>query len=188
MLGKASSNLSRIIEMFRFLNIAFLLFALGLSAALSTTFAHADTFLPPKGDPVLTVTGHITAKNAPTGLVLDLAQLEALPQHRFTTSTIWTEGQTTFQGVLMKDLIAAVGASGKMIEMTALNDYIIELPLSDVKDDGPLLAYLMDGKTMSLRDKGPIWMVFPYDQNPDYRTEETYSRSIWQLLQIDFVE
>ena len=63
-----------------------------------------------------------------------------------------------------------------------------DLPLSDAKDDGPLLAYLMDGKTMSLRDKGPIWMVFPYDQNPDYRTEETYSRSIWQLLQIDFVE
>jgi hypothetical protein len=75
-----------------------------------------------------------------------------------------------------------------MVEMTALNDYVIEMPLSDVKDDGPLLAYLMDGKTMSLRDKGPIWMVFPYDQNPDYRTEETYSRSIWQLLQIDFVE
>jgi hypothetical protein len=99
MVGKARSNLSRIIEMSRFLNIAFLLFALGLSTSLSTTFAHADTFLPPKGAPVLTVTGQITAKNAPTGLVLDLAQMEALPQHRFTTSTIWTECQTTYQGV-----------------------------------------------------------------------------------------
>ena len=174
--------------MFRVLNIAFFLLAFGVSTSFATTFAHADTFLPPKGEQILTVTGEITAKNASTGLVLDLAQLEALPQHSFTTSTTWTEGRTTFKGVLLKDLIAAVGASGTMVEMTALNDYVIEMPLSDVKDDGPLLAYLMDGKTMSLRDKGPIWMVFPYDQNPDYRTEETYSRSIWQLLQIDFVE
>jgi hypothetical protein len=148
----------------------------------------ADTFAPPKGEVILTVTGAITATNTANGLVLDLAQLEALPQHSFTTSTTWTEGKTTFQGVLLKDLIAAIGAKGKTIDMTALNDYVIEMPFVDVKDDGPLLAYLMDGKTMPLREKGPVWMVFPYDQNPDYRTEETYSRSIWQLLRIDFVE
>ncbi len=174
--------------MFRFINIAFLLLAGLFISTLAHSFAQADTFAPPKGDVILTVTGAITATNSADGLVLDLAQLEALPQHSFTTSTTWTEGKTTFQGVLLKDLIAAIGAKGKTIDMTALNDYVIEMPFADVKDDGPLLAYLMDGKTMPLRDKGPIWMVFPYDQNPDYRTEETYSRSIWQLLRIDFVE
>lgn len=170
--------------MVRFFKTTIFLLACIFMPALAT----ADTFAPPKGEPILSVTGAITATNTADGLVLDLAQLEALPQHSFTTSTTWTEGMTTFQGVLLKDLIAAVGATGTMIEMTALNDYVIEMPFTDVKDDGPLLAYLMDGKTMPLREKGPVWMVFPYDQNPDYRTEETYSRSIWQLLQIDFVE
>lgn len=173
--------------MFRFCNLAIVLLFVVSMPILTVAGVQADTFAPPTGEPILTVTGAITAKNTPEGLVLDLAQLQALPQHSFTTSTTWTEGKTTFQGVLLKDLITAIGAFGTTIDMTALNDYVIELPASDVKDDGPLLAYLMDGKTMSLRDKGPVWMVFPYDQNPDYRTEETYSRSIWQLLRIDFV-
>jgi hypothetical protein len=34
---------------------------------------------------------------------------------------------------------------------------------------------------MSLREKGPLWVIYPYDSDPAYRTEETYSRSIWQL-------
>ena len=42
------------------------------------------------------------------------------------------------------------------------NDYAITLPLDDVQADAPLLAFLMDGQPMSLRDKGPVWMVYPY--------------------------
>ena len=174
--------------MFRFINIAFLLLAGLFISTLALSFAQADTFAPPKGDAILTVTGAITATNSADGLVLDLAQLEALPQHSFTTSTTWTEGTSTFQGVLLKDLIAAVGATGVTVNMTALNDYVISMPTADAKDDGPLLAYLMDGKTMSVRDKGPLWVVYPYDDNADYRTEESYSRSIWQLARVEFVK
>jgi hypothetical protein len=156
--------------------------------SLAATVTFADTFAPPKGEVVLTVTGSITVANSSDGLALDLAQFEALPQHSFTTSTTWTEGKSTFQGVLLKDLIAAVGATGSSVNMTALDDYVISMPTADVKDDGPMLAYLIDGKPMSVRDKGPIWLLYPYDENADYRTEESYSRSIWQLVRVEFVK
>ena len=49
-----------------------------------------------------------------------------------------------------------------------------------------MLAYLMDGKTMSVREKGPLWLIYPFDDNADYRSEETYAHSIWQIARIDF--
>jgi hypothetical protein len=154
--------------------------------ALTATAAPADDFVAPAGEVILTMSGLITATNAQGTLMLDQTQLAALPQHGFTTATPWTEGKIGFQGVLMKDLIAAIGASGGTITLTALNDYRITMPMADVRDDGPLLAYLMDDKPMSLRDKGPIWLVFPYDDNANYRTEQSYARSIWQLDRIEF--
>lgn len=68
-----------------------------------------------------------------------------------------------------------------MIDATAINDYSVEIPISDAVEGGPILAYKSDGAYMSRRDKGPIWLIYPYDQNADYRSETIYSRSIWQL-------
>ena len=41
---------------------------------------------------------------------------------------------------------------------------------------------------MSLRDKGPLWIVYPFDSNPSYSTEVTYARSIWQLDRIEVLD
>ena len=49
------------------------------------------------------------------------------------------------------------------------------------RDGGPIIAYERNGKEMSVRSKGPLWIVYPYDSNPSYKTEAIYSRSIWQL-------
>jgi hypothetical protein len=47
------------------------------------------------------------------------------------------------------------------------------------------VAYLRNGAEMSMRDKGPLWIVYPYDAKPDYQSELIYSRSIWQLDRIE---
>ena len=39
-----------------------------------------------------------------------------------------------------------------------------------------------------MRDKGPLWIIYPYDQNTDYQTEVIYSRSIWQLDRIEVLK
>lgn len=160
----------------------------GLFLFSAALVAHADDFAPPGGEVLLTLSGQLGQTNMDGTLQLDQAMLEALPQTEFSTSTTWTSGTPTFRGVLLKDLVAAVGATGERVTLQAVNDYAISIPMSDIGPDAPLLAFLMDGETMSLRDKGPIWMVYPYDSNEKFRTEETYSRSIWQLTQIIFAD
>lgn len=110
--------------------------------------------------------------------------LRSFPETSFDTTTIWTEGKVTFTGVELKALLDSVGITEGNLKATAINDYSVEIPVSDAVEDGPIVAYTRDGQEMSVRDKGPLWIVYPYDSNADYQTEVIYSRSIWQLNRI----
>jgi hypothetical protein len=148
----------------------------------------AQTLTAPTDEVILTVSGAIAKTNADGVLALDAGLISSLPQHEFTTSTIWTEGTATYSGVLLRDLLAAAEATGATVKLTALNDYQITMPAADAAEDGPLLAVLVDGKPMSVRDRGPVWLTYPYDDNAAYRTEQTYARSIWQLNRIEITD
>ncbi len=88
----------------------------------------------------------------------------------------------------LSTLVDRLGIEGASLRATAINDYTVEIPLSDAVEGGPMIAYRMDGEIMSVRNKGPLWVVYPYDSESDYRTEVIYSRSIWQLDRIEAVE
>jgi hypothetical protein len=45
----------------------------------------------------------------------------------------------------------------------------------------------MDDRPMSVREKGPLWVIYPFDDVPEYQNETIYSRSIWQLDRIEVV-
>jgi hypothetical protein len=157
-----------------------------LATTLSvTSVSFAQDALPtPEGNVILTISGPIGKTNAEEGAQFDLAMLKALPAREFTTTTIWTEGEHVFTGVALSDLMAYVDAPEATLKATAVNDYAVDLPASDLTPEGAMLAYMLDGKEMSLRDKGPLWVVYDYDGNADYRSEVIYSRSIWQLDRI----
>ena len=118
----------------------------------------------------------------------DWQALESLGLETIKTATIWTEGVQEFQGVPLYLLTDAIGAETGTLLATAINDYTVEIPLSDATEGGPILAMRMNGEIMSLRDKGPLWVIYPYDQNAAYRSEVTYSRSIWQLDRIEVTQ
>ena len=42
-----------------------------------------------------------------------------------------------------------------------------------------------DGEYMTSRDKGPLFIVYPYDSNPDLKNQKFYSRSVWQVAKIE---
>ena len=118
----------------------------------------------------------------------DRQALESLGLETIKTATIWTEGVQEFQGVPLHLLTDAIGTETGTLLATAINDYTVEIPLSDATEGGPILAMRMNGEIMSLRDKGPLWVIYPYDQNAAYRSEVTYSRSIWQLDRIEVTQ
>jgi hypothetical protein len=147
----------------------------------------ADTLATPAGTIMLTISGAITNTNTDGKAQFDLEMLKALGTQEIKTSTIWTEGVQTFVGVPMSNILAAVGADGTTVSATAVNDYSVTIPVEDWVTGGPLLALERDGKPMSVRDKGPIWVVYPYDSSPDLQTEVIYSRSIWQLDRLEIL-
>ncbi|NLH80611.1 MAG: molybdopterin-dependent oxidoreductase [Phyllobacteriaceae bacterium] len=134
---------------------------------------------------LLTVTGRIDAKGGAKGATFDLAALRALPTTTFQTATIWTEGRPTFTGVSLRVLLDAVHATGRSIHAVALNDYAVDIPVADAVEGGPIVAYEIDGKALPIRNRGPLWIVYPYDAKSDYRSEVIYARSIWQLDRIE---
>ncbi|GKX33594.1 MAG: oxidoreductase [Rhizobiaceae bacterium MnEN-MB40S] len=155
-----------------------------LTAIFASAGQTAD--LPsPEGDVILTVSGEVGATNHDDAAVFDLEMLKAMPETSFKTSTIWTEGENEFRGVRLSDLLEVVDAQGSELHAIALNDYAVDIPTADAIPDGPIIAYQMNGKEMSVRDKGPLWIVFPYDQDAKFRTELVYSQSIWQLDRIE---
>lgn len=147
--------------------------------------AQAEATSPADGQIILTVSG-LDEASFPGGTQhFDLGMLRSLGQVEITTSSIWTEGRPVFTGVLLSDLAKALQISGQRLRLHALNDYQVEFPLDEATQDAPILAYWMDGAPMSVRDKGPLWVIYPYDAAAKYRTDTTFSRSIWQLDRIE---
>ncbi len=111
----------------------------------------------------------------------DLAGLEALGNTEIVTTTIWTEGKQTFNGVQLVDFLKEFDVTTGNLVATAINDYEIVIPIRDAVEGGPIIAYFQNGKPMSVRNKGPLWIIYPYDSDIGYQSEVVYSRSIWQL-------
>ncbi len=110
--------------------------------------------------------------------------LEALGVSELTVETAWTDGRPTFIGVLGSKVLEAVGASGKTAVARAINDYKVEIPVAEIRDYPVLFALQQDGRYMRVRDKGPIWIVYPRETYPELDTEGYKDRWIWQLESI----
>ncbi len=118
----------------------------------------------------------------------DIDGLKALGMTDVVTDTPWTDGMITFTGVLMRDLLNDAGVSGDRLRAVALNDYTVEIPVQDFLDFDVILAVQRDGSDLTVRDRGPLWIIYPWADLPRLRTEHYYSRSIWQLKALYMVE
>ena len=149
--------------------------ALAFSVCLgSITVAHAQS------DPVvLTITA--PAATPPVAASFTMKFLKSLPQRSFVTQTPWYKDPVKFTGPLLRDVLAAAKAKGEVINAVALDDYQAKIPFSDATDYDVILAHQMDGKTLTAKDKGPLFVVYPYDSKAELQAVRFYERSIWQL-------
>jgi hypothetical protein len=138
----------------------------------------------PEGPVILTVSGLISNTNGDGVALYDKDLIAEIGISEINTSTTWTDGKNKFIGVLGRDLLKAVGAKGTEIFAVAVNDYKITIPISDFNKYDVLLATSMNGKVLTRRDKGPIWVVYPRDDHSELQTETINGRMIWQLVKI----
>ncbi|MDI7861820.1 molybdopterin-dependent oxidoreductase [Rhizobiaceae bacterium n13] len=136
---------------------------------------------------MLEVKGKLKISNRGPSAMFDLAMLEGLGLKVVKTSTVWTDGGPhLFEGVLARDVLAAVGAQdAHTVIVRALNDYAIEIPVSDFYDHDVILAMRMDGRQLTARDKGPLWIVYPRDDHPELQDERVDQRWVWQVKELE---
>lgn len=145
--------------------------------------ALAEAPLPlPEGKVILTVDGQISRTNMPNRKVAwDLDMLEGLGTTTFRTRTPWTEGVVAFEGILIRDVLKAVGADGDTAQAFALDDYSNEIPIKDFADFDVILAYATNSEMLDMDDKGPLWIMYPFDAHPGIDVEEKSAHAVWQL-------
>jgi hypothetical protein len=154
--------------------------ALAIAATLELA-TPAAALQAAKGKVILTLSGQVAEKNTAQAAEFDLAMLIKLPQHSFTTMTPWDKQPIKFTGPLLRDLLAAARATGTTIKAVALNDYQTSIPLDDAQKFDVILAHQMNGKVIPVKTKGPLFIVYPYDSNPELQSSVYYERSAWQL-------
>ncbi|MGO4525697.1 molybdopterin-dependent oxidoreductase [Microvirga sp. 2MCAF35] len=147
--------------------------------------AYAASLAVPKERPILTISGKIDVTNRDGTAQFDRAMLEDLGLVTIETTTPWYEGKVKFEGVLLDKLMKQVGAKGERVSVIALNDYATEIPIADFAKYNVILAIKRDGEYMPVRDKGPLFIVYPYDSNPELKSQTYFARSAWQVAKIE---
>lgn len=153
-------------------------------AAMWLSSAQAGSLPEPSGKPILTISGQIANTNGDGVAKFDRDMLEALGLTTVQTTTPWYDGRTRFEGVQLKKLMEIVGAKGETVKAVALNDYVIAIPMADFEKFNVILAMKRDGNYMEVREKGPLFVIYPYDSIPELQTQIYYTRSAWQVAKL----
>ncbi|EPN8459977.1 oxidoreductase [Vibrio cidicii] len=114
-----------------------------------------------------------------------LKDLDSLPRSKIITTTPWTGENTVFEGISAKTLLEQIGESKGSFKVTALNNYWAMIPSNDIDKYNPLFAIRKDDQLMSVRDKGPIWVIYPLSEFKEEKNEVLHSRMVWQVNKID---
>ncbi len=118
--------------------------------------------------------------------VVTLAELRALPQVTIRTENEFADGLNDYTGPLARDVIQIIGrGTGTKVKLTAANDYAVEIDLQEFDDFDAIFALDMNGQAFSLRDKGPIWVMYPITDNPELQDPVYNTRLIWQLVRLE---
>lgn len=147
------------------------------AVALQVPVCHAGS------DTLLTLS---RGPNVAETLELTLEDLAALPQVTVVTENEFVDGLVAFRGPLARDVIGPLAfGETKYLRFIAANAYSVEIPISDLRNQDVILATEADGKRLSRRDKGPLWLIYPIT-DPDDLANPLYSqRLIWQVVKIE---
>jgi hypothetical protein len=125
----------------------------------------------------------LTLSRADGAIALSLSDLETLPQHQLTTANEFVDQPVTYRGPLARDVLALFDLDrAPIVRFTALNDYYIDVPTSDLHRYDVILAMEANGRRLSRRDKGPLWLMYPISDFPELSDPRYHARLIWQVV------
>jgi len=123
----------------------------------------------------------VTDGRTQSTVTLTRAMMDALPKTSITTSTAWTPKER-FTGTSFKDILSKVGITGKIVRVHALNDYWVDIPMSDIDKCNIILASSRNDIPLKVRDFGPYFVIYPLDEHYEELNKPLfYSRFVWQV-------
>ncbi|NJO81614.1 MAG: molybdopterin-dependent oxidoreductase [Blastochloris sp.] len=116
-------------------------------------------------DVVLTVTGNITVTNNGDQLDFDLPTLERLGLVEYETQDEGIGIRGVYRGVLLADLLRVAGVdltTMQYVRARGVDNYEKDLPRT-VLQWPVVIATSRDGKRIPFAERGPLEIIFPYD-------------------------
>mgnify|MGYP003342889201 FL=1 len=123
---------------------------------------------------------------SPSGTVtISDSDYRAIGESEISTKVLTLgDGKRRVSGVLGRDLLAYVNAKGSTVTIEALDGYIMEVPVADLLKYDVILANRIDGAALSVRDKGPVWLIYPVSDHRELDDTIYESRSVWQIKRV----
>lgn len=140
----------------------------------------------PTDAPILTISGAVGSTNSGDMIVMDRATIEQVGLVEYQVLDPFEQRPIVYRGVLMRDLLALwqPDPQANMMKLTALNDYVIEIPLEEFSTYPILFAMQADGEIMDITYRGPAMLVYPVDQY-EFDSRVNQRKWIWQIKSIE---
>lgn len=139
--------------------------------------------------PVLSQENILLTVGSPSDdLIIELTEEDLLAMEQFSvfTENEFVDGLVEFTGPLARDVIALLENDGiETLRLTAVNDYAVEIPMSDLVEFDVIFAMAQDATRLSVRDKGPIWVIYPMSDHTELQDRVYNDRLIWQLVKVE---
>lgn len=128
----------------------------------------------------------LTLTDADGAIVVELTEdaLLAMEQTIVETENEFIDGMGGYSGPLARDVIALLGDDLEEVLLTAVNDYAVPVPVEDFVKYDVIFAMSRDGEDFSVRDKGPIWVIYPMSEYEELQDRIYNDRLIWQLVKV----
>ncbi|GHA29519.1 molybdopterin-binding protein [Oceanisphaera arctica] len=112
-----------------------------------------------------------------------LSELQALPQADITTAHPWVTQAHHYHGVDLNRLMARLFGHRRVVSLylEALNGFSVAVDWPQISPFSPIIAWQEDERLMSRRNKGPLWLMLPYDRVPKVQQADFLHFMAWQL-------
>lgn len=117
------------------------------------------------------------------------SDLDSLTQQSIETTSPYFEGQIRFSGPQLEAVLQHASVSNvndsRPITLRALNNYSVKTTTETLIENGAIIATRKSGSRLSLRDRGPFWIILPLSDRPELDNENYHRLLVWQLSHIE---
>ena len=156
------------------------------ATALIFSLLIASQSLSYAADPIFTVSGKIALRGDSTEIAISEAVFAEIGKTEIETKIpTLGDGMHRASGILGRDLLKYLGAQGKTLRFIGLDAYAMDIPIADFLDYDVVIATEIDGKPLSVRSKGPAWLIYPISSHPELDDPVYSQRGVWQIASIE---